>query len=295
LRRLQEAGYELLYSTPGKQPTEEELLRLLPGCVGYLAGVERITDKILESAPELRVISRNGTGVDSIDLAAAERRQVRVCRAEGANARGVAELAIGLMLSLVRSMPFTDRRLKSGAWERREGLELEGRTLGLIGCGRIGRMVAGFALAFDMKVLAYDPFPDRSFLPSNCFEYSSLEKIWPLADILSLHCPVPGDGLPLVGSVTVAMMKRGAYVVNTARAELIDEAVVLQALDSGALAGMATDVFPEEPPRDLRLVAHPKVIATTHIGGYTVESVSRAVDAAVDNLLAVLNPTQKRN
>jgi phosphoglycerate dehydrogenase-like enzyme len=288
LRRLQEAGYELVFSSPGKQPDEEELLRLLPDCVGYLAGVEKVSAHVLKAAEQLRVISRNGTGVDNIDLAAAKQRQVRVCRAEGTNARGVAELAMALMLALVRSVPFSDQRLKEDAWERREGIELEGRTLGLIGCGRIGRLVARFALAFDMKVLAYDLFPDQSFHPSDCFEHAPLESLWSCADIISLHCPLPADCLPLIGPKALGAMKRGAYLLNTARAGLLDEEAVLMALDSGQLSGLATDVFREEPPRDLRLLQHSKVIATPHVGGYTRESVSRAVEAAVDNLLAAL-------
>jgi phosphoglycerate dehydrogenase-like enzyme len=293
LRRLEEAGCQIVFSSPGKTPDEEELLRLLPGCAGYLAGVEKISSRVLEAAGQLRVISRNGTGVDNIDLAAAGRRQVRVCRAEAANTRGVAELTVALMLALARSVPFCDQRLKSGAWERREGIELEGRALGLIGCGRIGRLVARFALAFGMKVLAYDLLPDPSFRPSDRFEYSTVESLWPHADIVSLHCPPPADGLPLIGAKTLDAMKPGAYLVNTARAGLLDEEAVLAALDSGRLAGLATDVFPEEPPRDLRLLQHPKVIATPHIGGFTKESVSRAVEVAVDNLLASLdNPVK---
>jgi len=222
-------------------------------------------------------------------LAAARGRGVQVCRAAGANARGVAELTLSLMLALLRSIPFSDARLKNGAWERREGIELEGRTLGLIGCGRIGRLVATLALAFDMKVLAYDLFPDASFHPSDQFEYSSLELLWPRCDIISLHCPVSQDGLPLIGEEILSVIKPCAYLVNTARAELLDEAAVWAALESGRLCGLATDVFREEPPRELRLVSHSKVIATPHIGGYTQESVTRAVDAAVDNLLNALH------
>lgn len=288
LNRLRKAGYEVVLSSPGQQPDESELLRLLPDCVGYLAGVEKVSAKVLHAAANLRVISRNGTGVDNIDLAAAQRRHVQVCRAEGANARGVAELTLSLMLALVRSVPFSDQRLKSGEWQRREGIELAGRTLGLVGCGRIGKLVARFALAFDMNVLAYDLFPDLSFQPSQRFQYSTLQSLWPRCDIVSLHCPLAPDGSPLIGPQILGVMKRGAYLVNTARAELLDEGSVLAALQSGQLCGLATDVFAEEPPRERALASHSKVIATPHIGGYTEESVSRAVEVAVDNLLAAL-------
>lgn len=289
LKRLEQAGFEVVLSSPGKQPDEDELTRLLPGCAGYLAGVEKVSGKVLSVARDLRVISRNGTGVDNLDLAACRARGVKVCRAEGANARGVAELTLALMLALVRAVPFSDARLKNGRWERREGIELEGCTLGLIGCGRVGRLVAKFALAFDMRVLVFDPFADASFRPSENFAFASLEEIWRRADILSLHCPPSPDGRPVIGRKTLETLKPGTHLVNTARAGLIDAEAVLAALDSGHVAGLGTDVFEEEPPRNLRLVGHPQVIATPHIGGFTCESVSRAVDAAVDNLLEVLN------
>jgi D-3-phosphoglycerate dehydrogenase / 2-oxoglutarate reductase len=291
LDRLRRAGYELVFSSAGRQPDESELLRFLPDCIGYLAGVEKISRRVLEGAPKLRVISRNGTGVDNIDLPAAERRGVKVCRAEGANARGVAELTLALMLALVRSVPFSVARLKAGVWERREGTELEGRTLGLVGCGRVGRLVARFAFALDMKVVAYDP--QQSLRPSDGFEYSSLEALWPRCDFISLHCPVPPDRSALISPEILDLIKRGAYLVNTARAELLDEHAVLAALDSGLLSGLATDVFREEPPRDTRLAGHARVIATPHIGGYTGESIARAVDVAVENLLAALEHGRK--
>jgi len=142
LNALREAGYDVICASPGRQPTEEELVRLLSGCVGYLAGVEKVTGQVLESAHDLKVISRNGTGVDNIDLEAAERLGIRVCRAVGANSRGVAELTIALILALVRAIPFSDAWIRKGGWERRRGIELAGRTLGLIGCGNVGKLVA---------------------------------------------------------------------------------------------------------------------------------------------------------
>lgn len=293
LLRLTQAGCEVVYCTPGKQPSEEELLRLLPGCAGYLCGVEKVTARVLETADQLQVISRNGTGIDNIDLAAAKRRNVRICRAEGANARGVAELAFALILGLARSVPFSDQAIKQGGWERRIGFELEGRTLGLVGCGKIGKLVARFALALDMNVVAYDPFPDAAFRPDR-FSYVPLEQLWSAADVISLHCPPPPDGRPLVGREALDRMRAGVCIVNTARAELLDEPAVLAALEAGRVAGLATDVFVTEPPAQRQLANHPRVIATPHIGGFTGESVSRAMDVAVDNLLAVLaeNPAR---
>jgi D-3-phosphoglycerate dehydrogenase / 2-oxoglutarate reductase len=288
LRRLEEAGYELVFCSAGKLPVEEELRQLLPACVGYLCGVETVSERVLESARQLRVISRNGTGVDNVDLAAAQRRRIRVCRAEEANSRGVAELTVSLILALARSLPFCDARLKQGLWERRQGIELKGRTLGLIGFGRVGRLVAQYALAFEMNVLAFDPFARDAMCPSGRFEFVAMEALWPRADIISLHCPPAADGKPVIHPETISAMQPGVYIVNTARASLLDEAAVLKALDEGQLAGLAMDVFCDEPPVDCPLVHHPKVIATPHIGAFTRESFSRAVEAAVDNLLIAL-------
>ena len=288
LELLRRAGYEVVTSTPGRQPDEAELLRVVPGCVGWLAGVEPVGARVLEAARGLRAISRNGTGVDNIDLAAAERLGIQVLRAEGANARGVAELAIGLILALLRSIPWSDARLKAGAWERRRGLEIGGRTVGVVGCGRVGRLVAELALGLGARVVAHDAFPDAGFAPGAGFRYAELEAVLADADALSLHCPAQPGGRPLIDAARLARLRPGAVLVNTARASLVDDAAVLAALEAGRLGGFATDVFPEEPPVETALVRHPRVIATPHLGGFTDESVAQAARVAVENLLAVL-------
>jgi phosphoglycerate dehydrogenase-like enzyme len=286
LKALRDAGHEVVLSTASQQPAEDELLRRLPGCAGYLAGVEPVTAAVLEAASDLRVISRNGVGVDNIDLAAADRLGIRVCTTPGANARGVAELALGLVFSLARAIPQSDRTVKAGAWERSKGIELAGRTLGVVGCGAIGRRVCELALGMGMQVAAHDPLADASFAPGPAFTYAALEDVLARADVLTLHCPA--GGRPLLDAAALARMKPGAFIVNTARAALIDRAALLAALDEGRVAGAALDVFDEEPPVGDPLAAHPRVIATPHVGGFTGESVDRAVTAAVDNMLAAL-------
>ncbi|MCP4454566.1 MAG: phosphoglycerate dehydrogenase [Planctomycetes bacterium] len=288
LDALKKAGYGIVLSTPGQFPTEEELLALLPGCAGYLAGVETISARVLESASDLKVISRNGTGVDSVDMDAAQKCGVKVCRAQGANARGVAELTLAHILATVRSLPFSDHQMKNGQWQRRKGIELEARTLGLLGCGKIGQLVAGFALAFGMQVKAYDPYPDPTFSPSDAFAYGSLDEVLSESDILSLHCPAQAGNVPLIDSQALSSMKKGVTIVNTARGSLLDEAAVLAALDSGHVAGVTLDAFESEPPQDWALARDPRVVSSPHIGGFTKESVDRAMCAAVDNLLAAL-------
>jgi len=285
LEKIRKAGFDILFPSPGAQPTEAQLLAAIPGAIGYLAGVERISALVLGQASKLRVISRNGTGVDNIDLAAAKARGIEIRRAEGANARGVAELAFGQLLAALRNLPASDASLKAGGWSRRKGRELEGKTLGIVGCGKIGKLVARFALAFDMDVIAYDLFPDTKFKPSERFRFASLDELVAKADFLSLHCPPAPDGKPVLGAAEIAAMKRGAVVVNTARQGLVDEAAMLAALDKGRIAAYALDAFEKEPPEDRAIIANPNVIATPHIGGFTEESIDRATEVAVDNLL----------
>ena len=285
---LKDAGYEIVFSKPGCFPTEDELIELLSGCVGYLAGVEEISAKVLDSARELKVISRNGTGVDGVDLEAAQRNGIKVCRAQGANARGVAELTFAHMLCAIRSVSFNDTAMKSGDWTRRKGMELEGRTLGLIGCGKIGQLVAGFAAGFGMKVLAYDLYPDEHFSPTGDFAYCELGELLTDADIISLHCPGNADGTALIDKEAIEMMKRGVYLINTARGSLLDDDAVLAALDAGMIAGVTVDAFESEPPEDWRLAKDVRVVATSHIGGFTEESVARAMTVAVKNILIEL-------
>jgi phosphoglycerate dehydrogenase-like enzyme len=243
---------------------------------------------VLEAAVDLRVISRNGTGVDSIDAAAAKERNISILRAEGANARGVAELTIGLLFALARSLPGCDASIKAGRWDRPNGLELEGRTLGIIGCGRIGKIVAELAVGVGLNVVAHDAFPDYNFFAGAAFQFVPMHRVLRHADFLSLHCPPPSQGQALIGEPEFAQIKHGSFVINTARYQLIDPEALLAALGSGRIAGAALDVFDSEPPRDARLARHPRVLATPHIGGLTKESIGRAMDAAVDNLIRAL-------
>jgi len=288
LQRLEAAGCEIVFCTKGKMPDEAELLELVPDCVGWLAGVEPVRELVLESAKQLKAISRNGTGVDSIDLKAAKRLGIRILRAEGANAQGVAELTIGLTLALVRSIPFSDRHLKTAGWERRKGIELQDRVMGLIGCGKIGQRVAVMATGLGVRVVGHDPYPDEAFAAPDGFRYASLDEVIAEAHVLSLHCPPPSDGKPLVDQRRIDAMKDGVYLVNTARGDLLDDQALLDALDSGKIAGVAVDAYRKEPPGNDPLVQHEKVIATPHIGAFTEDSVTRAVEVAVDNLLEVL-------
>jgi D-3-phosphoglycerate dehydrogenase len=281
-------GVDVVYATAGKLPDESELLRLVPDVTGWLAGVEPVSPRVIAAAKELRVISRNGTGLDNLPLAELRSRGITVRTADGANARGVAELAIAMIFSAMRHLPYTDQGLKAGNWSRRRGIEFFGRTLGVIGCGAVGGAVARLAAAMGARVVAYDPAKPDLGIDSQCFRWADHEEIFRSADILTLHCPPGQGGRPLIDAAALELVKPGLILVNTARASLVDEAALMGALDEKRLQTYCVDVFDPEPPAHPGLASRPDVIATTHIGGYTQESVNRATEMAVSNLLETL-------
>jgi D-3-phosphoglycerate dehydrogenase len=281
---LRHRGFELVSVQPGRLPTEDELLDVVPGCVAWLAGVERISDRVLRAATDLRVISRNGTGTDSIDMAAAERAGVSVERAAGANAQGVAELTLALTLCALRHVSWTSAALREGRWERSQGSELAGCTVGVVGLGAVGLRVAEVFATLGSDVVAHDPFVSDASL-----RLVSLDELLAMSQVVSLHCPASPDGHALINASRLAVMARATVLINTARSSLVDDDAVLAALQDGSLAAYAVDAFDSEPPEVTALLRHPHVIATPHLGGYTRASVRRATTQAVDNLLAVLD------
>ena len=288
LQPLVDAGFELVFPTPGATPGEAELVTAIKGCDGWLAGVEPVSEAVIAAADRLRVISRNGTGVDNLPMAVVEARQIAVKRAEGTNARGVAELTLTLTLAALRDLVPTHNGIVAGSWPRRIGRELLGAEVAVIGLGAIGAAFSDFALALGAHVRGVDPVAPADRVVHPAFHRCDRAEALDGAEIVSLHAPMPGDGKPLLGPAEIASVARGAVVVNTARAGLVDEAAMLAALDSGQVGAYATDVFETEPPAPSALLAHPRVILTSHIGGFTVESVDRTTKRAVDNLLDVL-------
>ena len=290
LERLRAAGYTLAFCTAGKTPTEAELMQLIPDCVGWLAGVEPVSAAVIDAAHSLKAISRNGTGVDNLPMEAIRQKGIAVLRAEGANARGVAELAITLMLSALRHVPTIDAGMKAGHWQRVLGREIDGRIIAVVGYGRIGSEFAKMACGLGARVRGYDPFITQPTRPIGDFVWHRDFDLLDGADIVSLHAPGRRDGQALLGAIELARLAPSAVVVNTARASLVSAEAMLDALGSGQIGVYATDVFEQEPPLPSPLLAHPNVIRTSHIGGYTEESVRRATTTAVENLLRTLGP-----
>jgi D-3-phosphoglycerate dehydrogenase len=280
---LRQHGYEVVYCQAGRMPDESELLGLVPGIAGWLAGVETITPAVIAAATDLRAISRNGVGVDNLPLPLLAEHGIAVRVAQGANSAGVAELAIGLMLAALRHIPLADSGIKQGQWPRKMGRELRGRKVGVVGCGAIGSEVARLCHALGAQPLVYDLVGGvAKRLPFA--QAVDLATLIAQAEIITLHCPAPTGGAALLGPKEFAAMQRGTVLINTARAALVDEAALQSALNTGQVASYAADAFYEEPPRNLALIRDPRVIATSHIGGYTEESVDRSTTIAVSNL-----------
>jgi D-3-phosphoglycerate dehydrogenase len=262
---------------------------LLPGCHGYIAGLDTIDRAALQAADQLKVIARYGVGVDKVDLTAAREMGIVVTNTPAANAVAVAELTVGLMLSLARSIPQANAATKAGGFPRLEGVALEGKVVGLLGLGAIGKQVARRLRGFDCTVLAFDTAPDERFAQAHGVELRTHEEVVSRADLLSLHLPVLPETRGLVNTAFLHHMKRGAFFINTARGELVDEAALLEALRSGHLRGAALDAFATEPPPpDHPLLALPQVIATPHTGAHTDGATNAMGRMALRDCLAVL-------
>ena len=234
----------------------------------------KVTAQLLASAARLRVIGRAGTGVDNVDLAAATEKGVVVMNTPGGNAQSVAEHTMALLLALARRIPQADASMKQGRWEKKklEGMELRGKTLGLIGLGQIGAGVASLARAFEMRVVAYDPYVSSLLAGEQAVKLVSLDEVLKSADFISLHASSTPETRHLINARTLALAQPGVRIVNCARGELVNEADLLAALESGLVAGAGLDVFEVEPPKDSKLVNHPSVISTPHIAGSTEEA-----------------------
>ena len=233
----------------------------------------KVTASVIEAAPQLRAIARAGTGVDNVDVKAASARGIVVMNAPGANSVSVAELALGLVLSLARHMPAADASMKLGKWEKKRfvGEEVQNKTLGLAGLGRIGQEVARRAAGFGMRLIAHDPFIAEHVARELGVELVTLDELFARADYVSLHMPSNANTRHLVNADRLAQAKRGIRIINTARGDLIDEAALADAIESGHVGGAGLDVFQKEPPVDRRLQELPQVVATPHIAASTRE------------------------
>lgn len=281
---IRDAGMELVLAAGAAPRSAPELASLAADADALLLGLDHCDASVFAAAPRLRVVSRFGSGVDTVDLDAAARHGVTVTNTPGANTVAVAELTLGLLLALARDLPTAVATARSGGWGRKSGWELEGKTLGLIGLGRIGRAVAVRAAAFGMRVIAHDPY--AADVPG--VERVELDALWARADAISLHLGLDDRTRHLVDAAVLARLKPGAVLLNTSRGGLVDEAALADALRSGHLGGAAADAFDREPPVGSPLLDLPNFIPTPHLGAATREAARRMGEAAARNVVAIL-------
>jgi D-3-phosphoglycerate dehydrogenase / 2-oxoglutarate reductase len=281
LERVSAAGLEALRAVPGFEVLElyeDDPVRVREALATADALLVRsktkVTAALLDLAPVLKVIGRPGTGVDNIDLAAATRRGMVVMNTPAGNSVSAAEHTMGLLLALLRNIPQANSSLRRGRWERQlfTGTELNGKTLGIVGYGKIGTEVAKRALGFKVDVLVFDPFVSETLAREQSIRLVDLDELLKRSDIVTLHAPVTAATRNLINAETIAKMKDGAFLVNAARGDLVDEEALLAALKSGRLAGAAMDVFVNEPEPNAELIGLPNVVATPHLGASTVEA-----------------------
>jgi phosphoglycerate dehydrogenase-like enzyme len=265
-----------------------EQLRLGADADGYITHLEPVDEEVFAAAPRLRVVSAGGVGYDHIDLDAATRHGVAVCICAGCNNHAVSELALGMMLALARQMLPADRAVREGGWPRLVGPELWGKTLGIVGLGRVGKSVALIGRGLGMRVLATDIQWDVTFANEHQISYVPLPRLLRESDFVSLHCPLTPQTRGLMNAGRLAQMKPTAYLINTARGPIVEESALVAALRAGRIAGAGLDVFETEPHPENPYVAFPNVVLAPHLGGATAEATERSLELALLNVTQVL-------
>lgn len=270
----------------------EDLLKEVGGYDALIVrGRTKVTPAVFDAGTKLKVVGRAGVGVDNIDLAAAKSKGVTVVNSPLATTIAVAELTLSLMLGVVREVPRADASMKSDKWLKKEfmGGELCGKTLGVIGFGRIGAAVAKRAAAFDMEILGYDPLIPADEIAKRGGKPVSLDELLQKADMITMHLPLTSESRGMLNADTFAKMKKGVYIICAARGGVIDEAALLDAINSGKVAGAGLDVFSSEPPGLTDLVANAKVVVTPHVGAQTIEAQERAANDIAEEIIAALD------
>lgn len=281
---LRERGIDYVMNDTGRTLAEEEAIRILQGCVGVAAGTEPLGRHVLEACPDLRVISRCGAGMDNVDHDCARERGIAVRNTPGGPTQAVAELTVGLVLTLLRQVSHQDREIRAGVWKKRMGNLLHGKRVGIVGFGRIGHAVARLLDPFGVEIAYADPNCDDDAYPK-----LGLDALMDWADIVTLHCAKPKGGV-LLDKGRLSLMRPGSYVINTARGGLVDENALYGLLVAGHLGGAALDVFAREP-YDGPLREMNNVILTPHIGSYAREARILMEMDTIRNLLAALDQT----
>ncbi|XP_011307834.1 D-3-phosphoglycerate dehydrogenase [Fopius arisanus] len=293
---LKSHGIEV--TTKYKLP-KDELIQELKKHEGLIVRSEtKVTEEVIAGATNLRLIGRAGTGVDNIDVDVATRKGILVLNTPGGNAISACELTCALISALARNVSQAAQSMKEGKWERKlfSGFELHGKTLAVLGFGRVGREVGLRMQSFGMKILCFDPIVSAADAATAGATKLELEEIWPLADYITVHTPLIPQTKNLIGTTTLAKCKKGVRVINVARGGIVNEEELLVALKSGQCAGAALDVFSEEPPKNpvtLELIRHPQVIATPHLGASTAEAQQHVAQEIAEQFIAISGKSDK--
>jgi D-3-phosphoglycerate dehydrogenase len=284
---LQENGYEIINNPFGRKLTEDEVIELGKDCIGIVAGVEPLTKKVMDSLPHLRCISRVGVGMDNVDLEYAKSKNIAVVNTPDGPTRSVAELTLAMTLSMLRRIPQADAALKNKQWKKQTGNLIFNKTIGIIGLGRIGRMVAELFRGIGNSVTGFDPYADKQWAKEKSVDMLSFEEVLSQADIITLHIPGNRDKTPVIGKSEIEKMRDGAFLVNLSRGGVVDEKALYESLKNGKLTGAAVDVFTQEP-YDGPLCELENIILTPHIGSYAKEGKLQMEIDAVNNLINAL-------
>lgn len=282
---LEQAGYEVKRNTTGAILSHEQMREMLADCVGVIIGVDPLDAEILACAPHLRAVAKYGVGVDNIDLDYCQSHSIRVSRTVGANSEAVADYALALMLAVARGVVQIDGKCRKLNWGKITTRDVSHATLGLFGLGAIGRLVAKRARGFDMKIMAYDPYWPEEFARQNSIERAEPQEIFQNADFISLHLPLTPETEGFVGRKELAMMKKDAVLINTARGGLVDEKALLEALKEKQIYGAGLDAFAHEPPEDNDWFALDNVVLGSHCAASTRGATENMGRMATENLL----------
>jgi D-3-phosphoglycerate dehydrogenase len=288
IRYLEDNGCHLEYNQLGRVYREEDLLEVISEYDAIIVGLDEVTKKVISKGKKLRVIGKNGVGVDNIDIKAANEAGIYIVNTPGANSHSVADYTVGLMLSIGRLIPQVNYITKNGGWKRFIGRELWNKTVGIVGTGNIGQEVARRLKGFNCEILAYDIVKDEEFIRKYGVCYLELDELLQRADYVSIHLPLNKATRGLIDSARLSLMKKEAYIINTARGGIIDEDALYKALKDGIIAGAASDVFSEEPPGQHKLLELENFIATSHVGAFTYETSERIGMMLARDIIKVL-------
>lgn len=287
-RRSVDTGYRFNTIFKDEPLAEQPLSEALATAVGYIVHIERVTEKVLTAAKNLKVISKLGVGIDNIDCQSAKRLGIEVANCPGSNSNAVAELALGLMVSMARNTHKLCNDLRDGTWSATLGSEIRGKRIGLLGLGNVSKQLVKYLQPFETEILVYDIYKDEAFAAEYGVKYTTLDEIATSCDYISLHLPLLPATRHIVDKAFLEKTKKGVFILNLARGGIADEKALYEAVQSGHVAQVATDVFEHEPPFGSPMLEDERFIVLPHIGAATQEAIINMLEMSINNIQSVL-------